>query len=113
MSDRHRALTLTTLALTAVAAAGLGVSSAHAQDAVQWTEAEGGNGHWYQAIELSGGPGGVGGTQEMYLNAARNLGGDLASVTTPGENQWIRSNIADREQLWEDNGNGCVCVGPM
>ena len=55
---------------------------AMAQDAVQWTKAQGGNGHWYQ---------GVSGYKnwQSAQNAALAAGGHLATANTETENMFI------------------------
>ena len=54
--------------------------------AVQWTTASGGNGHWYQ-LELS--PMGW----SVARSAALAKGGDLASLETDAEFNWVRVTI--------------------
>ena len=68
-------------------------------EAVQWTEAEGGNGHWYQGILY---PGGCTSTEATI--AAESIGGHLASLATEAEDSWVRSNPASDFDLWANNG---------
>ncbi|MDG2423262.1 MAG: lectin-like protein [Phycisphaerales bacterium] len=72
--------TITTVVAT-LALSGFAV----ADDAVQWSEADGGNGHWYQEVLEPG---------VSWSNAAdfcTNAGGHLATVTTAEENAFIAS----------------------
>jgi hypothetical protein len=69
----------TTLAIAAAMAAG---TLAHAQEAVQWRVEDGGNGHWYQRVESPG-------TWDHARSEANALGGHLATMTSPGEQQFI------------------------
>ena len=77
------AVTRTLTLAAATAAAALPTLVAHAQDAVQWTEAEGGNGHWYESIV----------TGPITFWEARDLaiqvGGDLASLSIEQEDSWM------------------------
>jgi hypothetical protein len=62
--------------------------SAAAQDAVQWRVEDGGNGHWYQGVRVTGGV--------TWVDAnvmAGMLGGHLATPTSEEEDQFIRSTI--------------------
>ena len=54
----------------------------HAQP-VQWTVAEGGNGHWYQIVD------GTGDSWNSHRESALSQGGDLACITSEGESQFI------------------------
>ena len=67
----------------------------HAQDAVQWTQAEGGNGHWYQLY---------GAGERICWTDARShslsLNGDLATPETTEANRWIKENIALDVTFW-------------
>ena len=57
-----------------------------AQDAVQWTEAEGGNGHWYQLRSVVG-------SWHACRDAAIEEGGELCCHGNPSEDQFIRALI--------------------
>ena len=57
-------------------------SAAMAQQPVEWSVADGGNGHWYAGFPASQ-------TWEAAMNAATALGGHLATPTTPEENQFL------------------------
>ena len=62
---------------------------------VQWSVADGGNGHWYEGIacqDLC--------TWQEARDSAITMGGDLASVNTEGENDFIFSVISKNEALW-------------
>jgi len=74
-------------------------------DPVQWTVGEGGNGHWYEGIACQDFC-----TWQEARDSAIAMGGDLASVNTEGENDFIFSVIAKNEALWF-NFQG-VTVGP-
>ena len=67
--------------------------------AVQWTEGEGGNGHWYQGILYPGGC-----TSNEAQAAAESMGGHLATLATEAEDSWVRSNPASDFSLWANNG---------
>jgi len=71
----------------------------HAQDAVQWTQAEGGNGHWYQGILYPGSC-----TSIEATAAAESLGGYLVSLGTEAEDSWVRANPASDFSLWANSG---------
>ena len=59
-------------------------SAAQAQEAVQWKVENGGNGHWYRFVP-------VGQSWSDAMNHARQLGGHLATVTTPLEGSFLRT----------------------
>ena len=65
------------------------VGSTVQAEPVQWSVADGGNGHWYEgfaeADEIS--------FEEANAHAI-SKGGYLASVTTEGESNFIKSNVA-------------------
>ena len=72
--------------IVAAALAGVVVSSAAAQDAVQWRVEDGGNGHWYQLIENS--------TPTCWQDArtnAESIGSELASLETLLEFEFAKS----------------------
>jgi hypothetical protein len=58
-------------------------SQTMAGDAVQWSVADGGNGHWYEAVSHPSID------WDNSLAAARSLGGDLASIGSTQENQFV------------------------
>jgi hypothetical protein len=57
------------------------------QNAIQWTIAEGGNGHWYDCFEGML-------TWHEARRIAKALGGDLATITSENEDQWVYQNVA-------------------
>ena len=61
----------------------------HGQDAVQWTETEGGNGHWYARAEFANQD------YEGLISYAQSLGGNLASITSAEENIFLSGISAD------------------
>lgn len=74
------------------AAAGLAVAVitttwAHAQEAVQWRAQDGGNGHWYQFVAAQA-------EWPFARQAARARGGELASIVSSAEGEFIRSVCA-------------------
>ena len=66
----------------------LGWSSGASSVPIQWTIAEGGNGHYYEPINTS-----VQTSWQDAKNFAEVAGGYLATVTSQDENDWIVSNI--------------------
>jgi len=86
---------------------GLAVGTVQA-DPVQWSVADGGNGHWYEgfaeADEIS--------FEEANAHAI-SKGGYLASVTTEGESNFIKNNVANNTDLWVYDVNECLCGGPF
>ena len=64
--------------------------AAHAQEAVQWTTGEGGNGHWYAGIRSA---------DQISWNEARmaasRLGGHLATIGSEAEDDWIITNMVN------------------
>ena len=66
---------------------------------VQWSEARGGNGHWYQAVSV---PGGI--TWTDAKQAAEAKGGYLATITSAEENAFVYS-LLDDDRFWHLTGN--------
>lgn len=63
----------------------------------QWRESDGGNGHWYQAIAQPCA------TWASSLGAARAAGGELASIGSDAENDFVfRASLP----IWSANGGG-------
>ncbi len=63
----------------------------------QWTEAQGGNGHWYCSFGVNqqnptGGSSGRNVTWAQAFAFAQRMGGYLATVTTQDEWNWLKSN---------------------
>ena len=69
-------------------------SSALGQNAVQWRIEDGGNGHWYRGFIQDG----VNWTQSRQ--AALAAGGDLASLSTQAESDWVWANVSSNPSLW-------------
>ena len=67
--------------LGAAAAAAVSMS-ALAGDAVQWRVADGGNGHWYRAVDAA--------TGDSAIVLAASLGGNLATIANAGENAVVK-----------------------
>jgi hypothetical protein len=67
-----------------------------AQDAVQWQESEGGNGHWYEVIQDPGT------TWNQARERASAGNGHLATLTSESENLWVYSTLGldDWGGLW-------------
>ncbi|MCH2153250.1 MAG: hypothetical protein MK089_07915, partial [Phycisphaerales bacterium] len=73
---------------------------------VQWKVEDGGNGHWYQAIvhdEI---------TYQEAQDQAVAVGGQLTSLTSQEESDYVTNFIADKPNLWVYDVNGCLCGGP-
>jgi hypothetical protein len=86
----------------------LGFMASNVQgDPVQWSVADGGNDHWYQAFIVEDGL-----TQLEGKQRASELGGYLASITSDAETNFINSHIANDAELWVNDPNGCLCNGP-
>ena len=75
-------------------------SQAGAADAVQWRVEDGGNGHWYLGVVADGC------TWTGARTAALNVGGDLVSLGTQTESDWVYAQIASKATLWRNR------VGP-
>jgi hypothetical protein len=75
---------------------------------VQWPSANGGNGHWYEAVYVS--PSGVTWTNARDAAAAR--GGYLASVTSAAENNFVYGLFAADGQFWAFNSTWNQMQGP-
>ena len=71
-----------------------------AQDAVQWREKDGGNGHWYQGVIDDGC------TWTGARATAIARGGDLVSLGDVDEADWVYAMIASSPDLWRNR------VGP-
>ena len=73
------------------------VSGASAQStAVQWRVEDGGNGHWYQGVVADGC------TWTSARTAALAMGGDLVSLGTQAESDWVYAQIASQPTLWNN-----------
>ena len=83
-------------AMAAAVALSIG-GQAVAQDAVQWRVVDGGNGHWYRAVPSACV------TWADSLIAARSAGGDLVSITSDAENNFVfQASLS----IWSANGGG-------
>jgi hypothetical protein len=71
-----------------------GTHAAHAQAPVQWSTADGGNGHWYERISTD-----TEVTWDEADAAARAAGGHLVTVTSPAEAAWIQARLIDGHPL--------------
>ena len=71
----------------AISVAVLAVTGSVCAQAVQWTEAEGGNGHWYQFTWLQTG------CIDFSVDQAAQLGAHLVTVTSNEENMFIEPLI--------------------
>lgn len=73
------------------------VSGASAQSTtVQWRVEDGGNGHWYQGVVADGC------TWTGAHTAALAMGGDLVSLGTQAESDWVYAQIASQPTLWNN-----------
>ena len=59
-----------------------------AQDAVQWTEAEGGNGHWYAIRPL-------GQVWSVARSNCASIGGHLATITSVEEDDFLKNMMLE------------------
>ena len=57
-------------------------------DPIQWPVAEGGNGHWYEAIDINDGV-----TRAEANSHAVSLGGYLVTLTSSQEDAWVYNNV--------------------
>jgi hypothetical protein len=83
--------------LGVVSSIALTASVATAQNALQWRVEDGGNGHWYRAVPSACV------TWADSLIAARSAGGDLVSITSDAENNFVfQASLS----IWAANGGG-------
>jgi hypothetical protein len=78
-------------------------STALAGTPVQWLIEDGGNGHWYQAVE-TGGP--VTWTDAFFH--AESLGGYLATLTSEAEDQWLFKTLVNDPLLWNSRSGPLI-----
>ena len=73
---------------------GVGVvaTGAAAQDAVQWRVQDGGNGHWYRPFDAA--------TGDSAIALAESLGGNLATITSVGENEFVKQIFLATGKQW-------------
>ncbi len=67
---------------------------------MQWSTAQGGNNHYYEAFLA---PNWI--TWVQAQSVATGLGGYLATVATQAENDWVFENIASDSALWTSGGS--------
>jgi hypothetical protein len=90
--------------VTAAAVVGIAATVAGAQSAaVQWKVEDGGNGHWYRMVA----PGTIGWHEARSL--ALGMGGDLASITSLGESEFVLVVTSDLSG-WSTDGQ--YLIGP-
>ena len=66
----------------------LGWGSGASAVPIEWTVASGGNGHFYEAVDL-----GTGISWNDAKTAAEAAGGYLATITSAGEDAWVGANL--------------------
>jgi len=93
-SDRNAIVRVRELGVASAAAAAALVLTQHAaaQNAVEWRTADGGNGHWYAAIDAP--------TGDAAIALATSLGGHLATVSSAAENSHLRGIYAATGKQW-------------
>jgi hypothetical protein len=96
---------------TAVVLALISSSTAHARQAVQWTAADGGNGHWYGLRLVTEGL-----TWHDASNRASVVGGHLATCENSAERSFINQRFAPENAAggwFPQGGSGsCPLFGP-
>jgi hypothetical protein len=96
--DGDQAMSAKNRMRAAVVAAAAATGSALAQDAVQWRVEDGGNGHWYAALDSNGM------TFMMARSMTAALGGDLVTLQTPQENEFVFVQFVSNPEMWWDAG---------
>jgi hypothetical protein len=74
---------------------------------VQWRVNEAGSGHWYQVV--------VSPSNVNWFDArdrSRSNGGELASITSSSENEWVHQLAAKTPGAWGPNGHPFWTFGP-
>jgi len=74
---------------------------------VQWRVDDGGNGHWYQVVTSP--------SNVNWFDArdrSRSNGGELASITSSGENEWVHQLAVNTPGAWGPNGHPFWTFGP-
>jgi hypothetical protein len=88
----------------------IATSAAHAQQAVQWRVEDGGNGHWYQLQPKVG-------DWMICRSDSRARGGDLATPSTPSENEFLEGLVpAPQFPIWNRvfiGGRQALGAGPL
>lgn len=69
---------------------------------IQWPTSQGGNGHYYEAFLA---PSWNGITWVHAQANAVSIGGNLVTVTTQAENDWVFENVASDPALWTSGGS--------
>ena len=69
------------------------ISTSAAGQAVQWTQAEGGNGNWYEAVDIDS-------TYHAARSYCEDLGGHLVSLTSADEDTWVYTNLDGGDARW-------------
>src|SRR5579859_1726942 len=72
---------------------------------VVWSPADGGNGH---AFEVIAAPNGI--SWDDARSAAQAMGGDLASITSAAENDFVFSLVDNETYWWQFNSS--QAIGP-
>ena len=93
--------TTTTMILAAAALVLGGAATVTEAVTVQWTVAEGGNGHLYEAVLV---PSGIYWADAKA--AAEGAGGYLATITSPEENAFVYGLASANAALWNVKPNG-------
>ena len=81
-SNGRSHMKIQTTAAAALLGAAASAFQAQAGDAVQWRVEDGGNGHWYRAVDAA--------TGDSAIVLAASLGGNLATIATAGENAVVK-----------------------
>jgi hypothetical protein len=82
-------------------------AGASAQDAVQWRVEDGGNGHWYRIVLID-----EGASWTQCRTSAEQMGGYLATVLSPDENQLISAMVGTSGPWFSRNGSAAAHDGP-
>jgi hypothetical protein len=75
-----------------VVGVGMMTTGAMAQQAVQWRVEDGGNGHWYRAVDAA--------TGDSAIMLAASLGGNLATIANAGENAFVKQVFLATGKQW-------------
>ncbi len=81
------------IGMTRAIALGAVVASSVCADVLEWSAADGGNGHWYEGVRLGTWPSGPGASWEWCRGAAEEMGGHLATLTSISENDFVRERL--------------------
>jgi hypothetical protein len=74
---------------------------------IQWRVEDGGNGHWYQAVNPSS-------LVSWYeaRDQCEAVGGHLATFTSAEEHSFVYERLASNPMLWHGQKCNCIAVGP-